>query len=316
MGRGDATHAMGKKKAMLDIRFKGNIGGMIREFVHSKADDNTAYCIQPSLSILCEGQPDRFYSSINSGTAADGLLNRFIIFNASRRRRGALNKKRDWFLDSSVIELFRPLAAISVKAGFDTDKAPQMQEVKMSGPARTISNKWEANIVDRLDVGADRTRYELFNRTLPQGWTLAALLAIADNPAAPLIDDEQMMWAFNTLKDERDSLLKRFKDELVGAGDSARRGKLLLGFKAFATTKSNSISTAMRRDGFITRRWLRDYVKHTKQFSDDGNRSFEKLLSDALGALVAEGILEKIEKGSQAQLDYDLRGEAYKICPA
>src|SRR5690606_18075608 len=88
MGSGDQTHAVGKKKALLDLRFKSGTGGVIQQHVHSDDKKNSGVCVMPSLTIHCEGQPERFYQALDELAAEDGLLSRFNIWDSTRNHRG------------------------------------------------------------------------------------------------------------------------------------------------------------------------------------------------------------------------------------
>lgn len=327
MSRGDATHAVGRKKALLDIRYKSNKNGMIFGHVHSNAENNSGVAYMPSLTIIAEGQPERFYSAIDESAAEDGLLNRFMCFDCTRKHRGRRNRYQADRLDSEVVKLFLPLArrcydgfveVTDNKGGVslqpDPLTVPELVEVKLSAEAEKMSWMYEDRVVDRLSRERSRIEYNLLNRSLAQILSVAALLAVADNAMDPVVQVWHFNWASDLVWRERKYLLNKYEQGEVGKGDVQRMAKVVERLHTFRASKSNRLSTAMKKFGVVPISWIQDAVKTASCFKpDSAGRGFVRMVQETVDALVYRGILEPVAKGDLKYINMNLKGACYII---
>jgi len=311
MGTSDQTHSVGKKKALLDLRFKSSAGGKIQPHVHSDDKKNSNECIMPSLTVHCEGQPERFYQALDELAAEDGLLSRFNIWDATRNYRGPRNKHMRTEFSDKLISALDPLVAMVGKHIAMPGQIPVWTAVELSNEAEILLDKFEQNVSDRLSRKENRLRYNLFNRSHAQGWTLAGLLAIADNPMAPTVSEQHMHWALDTVYAERSMLLRKFESGEIGSGSDQRAAQFIRNLKEKFPTSSNGCLTQLaRKNGYVCQRWFNDSAKNSL-FKSLVGKDTAQLVSEAIGLLINDGVLTLATPNERDK--HGMGGNVYKI---
>ena len=179
-------HAASKRRALLMMYPKSGRNGKERGVTHSKEKDDVHFVLSPSLTIVAEGQPARFYEALSETEAEDGILNRFDVFDCSRNHRGKFNSAMVSQIDSEIVARLRPLATTSVGATFEPTTLPTFIDVQWAEAASARRQEYIAKITDQLSVARDALEYQLFGRSDARIMQYAALLAIADNATTPI----------------------------------------------------------------------------------------------------------------------------------
>ncbi|MGV1985168.1 hypothetical protein ACQZ5N_00990 [Agrobacterium sp. 22-221-1] len=306
------THGASKKAALLDIRFKSDLGKRQDAYINaSKGDSAVNVCYSPSLTLLCEGQADRFYASIDEQSARDGLINRFTILDCTRNHRGLRNKRMRHEFSAPVIMKFLPLGS-KVARVVDANIRPDMIEVMLDRHAEALLNQYEGTVVDKLSHERDRIEYEIFNRSLAQAWSIAASLAIPNNPDAPVITYAEMNWALEFTYRERKWILDKYRANETGTGAIQRVAalrKCLL--ESFPRSQSSRLSTIAKKNGIVPYAWILDTLGGYAAFRAIGTKEPTDLLREAIATLLATGALTDVAQESAKE--HGLSGKCYQI---
>lgn len=287
------THAASKKAAMLDIRFKCDLGKFLGEQAYAgQTTAPTGICYSPSLSLFCEGQPERFYDSIDEQSATDGIVNRFNVFDSTRNHRGRFNQRMRRAFEARTIEALAPMAGKSLALAKPASERPEMIEVRMSNGAHRLLTEFNTGVIEKLSRLRDRIEYEIINRAYAQSLSIAASLAAPRNPDAPVISTEEMRYAIKLVYAERQWILNKYRTNAVGTGDLKRLATVKTALKmSYATSKSNKLSTAMRKHSIVPYSWFVDQLKGYAAFKPEGARTELDLLKHALQAATNAGVL-------------------------
>lgn len=315
--KGDDQHASGVRRALLDLRTKSGPLSYIKGKAYAKEEDNHGDVYSPTISLIGEGQPDKFYRSLSSADAEDGLLNRFDVFDASRASRGPRNRHMAYALEADIINRFMPLARAAVADLAGPEVKPEMGRVGFSPEAQALSDQYEAEVIDKLNMKSGLLRYQLLNRSLVRAWVYAALMACADlknSGDTPIISGEQMAYAIDLVYRERMHLLKMFESDATGEGDANRISYVVEKARAAVTISKSSLITKYMRDNcIVSHNFLWDACKNNSNFKANGHLGASDMMAKAIKAAIEQGLLVKIDVLSPLYTDGLLRGACYRV---
>jgi hypothetical protein len=287
-GKGADPHAAEIRRAILGLKTKAGPGGREDGYAYSDDRNNVDSCPSPSLSLLCEGQPDRLYRALNAEQAEDGIINRFEFFDATTAARGKRNKNRFRHFSVETCTALMPLVTTTAHAS-PTGVDPTMKEVGVYADAEAWFDKYEEAVLDRLSSGRDRLRYQIFNRSLVTAKVYAALLAVLDNPHEPKIHAAHAQWALDLVYRERASIHAQFATGDVGGGHNQRVRALIKILRRAPKWESELLTKRMKDHACIPWWLFLKKVKINTLFQDDGFKTSDKIIDEALETLVRAG---------------------------
>ncbi|MBN9452933.1 MAG: DUF3987 domain-containing protein [Bosea sp.] len=302
MGAGKNEHASSLRHSILFLKTKAGQDSMIDSIVYADKVRSIPPAHSPSLSLLCEGQPRRFYRALGDAMAEDGLLNRFEVFDVSRPSRGDLNRDPCARFSESLLAKLRPLIA---KTGNPVIASayPVATSVSFSPEADKRFWSFYQDVVHPLNQLDDPYRYNLFVRAHVTAWVYAAILAVADNPIGPTISGEHARWALRTIYAERQALLHRFATGDVGTGEDKRKAIVIRALQAYGRSKSKSINVgeAQHKAGMVQQFWL------SQKVAEYGKIEFEHPTKNRLALI--EDIMREL--GQEASVERCTPGQLY-----
>lgn len=315
--KGDDLHASGVRRALLDLRTKSGPLSFIKGKAYAKEEDNHGDVYSPTVSLIGEGQPDKFYRALSEADAEDGLLNRFDVFDCSRSSRGPRNREMAYALDAEIIQRFMPLARAAVADLAGPEVKPEMDRVRFSPEAQALSDQYEAEIIDKLNMKADLLRYQLLNRSLVRAWVYGALMACADlknSGDVPIISGEQMAYAIDLVYRERMFLLGMFESDATGEGDANRLAYLMEKARAAVLASRSSLMTRyMKNHCIVSHHFLWDNCKTNPHFKNNKNVGASEMMLRTIKTAIDSGFLVKIDPLSDLYRDGLLRGVCYRV---
>lgn len=315
--KGDDAYAAGVRRGLLDLRTKSGPNAFIKGKAYAKEDDNHGDVYSPTISLLGEGQPDKFYRSLNDADAEDGLLNRFDIFDCSREARGPRNRDMAYAIEADVIRRFMPLARASLADLAGPDIKPLMNKCAFSPEAARMSDEYEAEVIDRLSMKANLLRYQLLNRSLVRIWVYASIMAGADMAASeevPIITGAHMAYAIDMVYRERMHLLKMFESDATGEGDANRISYVVAKARdAIVNSGSSLITKYMKDHCIVSHAYLWNCCKKNSNFKANRHIGGADMLLKAIKAALEHGSLVKLDVGDKIYTDGMLRGTCYRV---
>lgn len=315
MGAGTNEHVGDLKRRMLALRTKAGPDGRVESKVYADASKNIEACDSPALSLLCEGQPARFYASLTPEAAADGLCNRFEIINASARKRGARNRNPRAEFSSPLAQRLRLLVE-KTNSEVGPGQTRFMTAVQVDEQAQALFDQYEGAVIDALHIGNDKIKYEIFARSLVSARVYAALLATVENPFVPTINYEQAFWSLELIYRERNDLLRMFNENAIGKDSSTRKSLLIKALRQLKGKHSarSKLTGQQHSAGMLQFFVLADKLGRLPAFKDSAHFTTNHLIRESLQELIAEGALIKLDSTKMYDgIQPPAHGENYKI---
>lgn len=318
MGEKGNKHGEDIKKAILDLKTKSAPGSVLRTHVHSDKRNNTEACQMPSLSILGESQPHRFYISLTPQLLIDGLPQRWFIGDCSRAHKGRripYDQKRHVF-SNETIEGLRAVARVVDGVEHKHSRVPVLITVPLSFEAAKLFAKFEA-FIERMNTADTPYEYLLYNRAIATGLSLGGMIAAMENPLSPEVSQEIAQYTLDLVYKERQFLVQKFKDNEVGETQERQIAGVTDAMYAMLVCKHQKITTEMKLNGIVPMWWITDKITHTSSlavlFNDDNRRTLQQKIDDALMTMIKRGMIQKWYPDARQNYTVITKGETYQM---
>lgn len=215
------AHLTGLSRALLQIYSKSGEGEVFDPMAYSDKDKNTGAIQSPALTIFGESVPESFFEALDEGLISDGLLPRFLIFEANGPR-SYRNKAADSYrLPTALIERVSELAAQSLSLMHRR----AVQRVAWTAEAEAKFDQFDHWTTDEINRATGEVTRQLWNRAYLKALKLASLVAIGDNYVSPAVSLDHTMWATDLVANQTRKLIARFSSGDVGAspGNEAKQ---------------------------------------------------------------------------------------------
>src|SRR5690606_32212265 len=130
------------------------------------------------------------------------------------------------------------------------------QDVQLSEGAKRVLDEYDAECDDRIRKGESGAQRQLWNRAHLKALRLAGLLAAADRPHAPVVSQEEAMWAVQIVRRDTSGIAERFKEGDVGDGPAAQIAEIKRIVKDYVTRPYK----AFEKNKDVKEEWHRDRV--------------------------------------------------------
>lgn len=281
------------KKVLLDIYAKSGQSKVLRSSVYSDSDKNTKAIRAPNVTILGESTPETFYSNIDAGSIAEGLIPRFSIFEYTGPRPPS-NPNAFHAPSEALIRAFAALASTATASEQNRQCVPVQQDAY----SLNLFKEFDSYCDDEINNSSADIAKQLWNRAHLKALKLAALLSAGANPYQPIISQSSADWAIELVSQDIKKLLAKFDVGEVGTGDvrlelDVRRA-IEAYFKMSAWDRqSYGTPKKMQTLDLVPLNFLRRRVRQLVGFKTD-RRGATKALSDTIDALCEAGTLVRI----------------------
>ncbi len=213
--KGANTADLTLRKVLLDLYNKSGANNAVRPTVYSDKKNNVEIIYSPAFTWLGESTPVEFYRGLNEDQIASGLLPRFMVieYNGERvpyNERHA-NVHPSHQLTQSLYDLCHMVMTL-LREG-------KVVNIPFTAEARERTNLINAYCDHKMNTLPDGPLVQLWNRTHFKMQKVAALLAVAHNPASPVIDVQMIDWAMSLVITDVLTLTARFEAGDVGEAD-------------------------------------------------------------------------------------------------
>lgn len=290
---------------LLDCYAKSGHGHILGAMAYSDREKNIPAIDSPALTIVGEGVPESFYSAIDESHIASGLLPRFLAFE-NRKPRPYLNRDPVSIPNLAMVQILADISASCLAAA---NARRLVGEVGFSAGAAAIFARFEPWVTDQVNAAGGEVARQLWNRTYVKALKLAALSAVGRNYLAPVISEQEAMWATTLVVDQTNAMLGRFASGEVGeeAGNETKQinevvrviGQYLAA--EYQRYEKFGGSFEMHRDGVITEAHISRRLGRLPAFAKDRvgatgalKRTIKALLeADDLREIPAAQMLQK-----------------------
>lgn len=217
-------HLSSVKRVLTDLYHKSGAGAMLQPIAYSDKDKNTPAIASPSLTIIGESVPGRFYEVLSEDMIADGLLPRFTIIEYNGKRPPRNERASSVRPRIDLVERLGSLMAQCLQLAHNR----QVHNVNMTPEAKDtfdLFDKWCDTCMN--EEGASEVNSQLWNRAHLKAMKLAALVAVGINYLNPVIDENCARWATDMVAKSTNRLLAKFMAGEVGdgAGNESRQAR-------------------------------------------------------------------------------------------
>lgn len=251
-----SAHEVGLSRCLLQMYAKSGHSSTFDPMAYSDREKNTVAIRAPSLTLLGESVPDRFYDSLDESLIADGLLPRFMIFEYKGKRaflnHAAKNHPVPFGLAQKLSDFVAHCSAIQ--------NQQSVLNVEMSYEAATMFNEFDTWTTNMINAHNAEVHRQLWNRAHLKAMKLAAVRAVGENWVHPVVNLEHTMWATNMIVEQTNKLIAKFETGTVGLAGGAEGkqiGEVIRVISQFIHSPFDKYEKyggtfEMHRDGVIT----------------------------------------------------------------
>lgn len=206
------AHLAGVERALLQLYSKSGRGNTFEAMAYSDKDKNTKQLESPSLTILAESVPERFYDLLDEAMIASGLLPRFMIYeytgNREYMREGTEHIQPSFSLVQQMCDLCAQCLALAHNGN--------THNVPMTNEAHNMFRDFDRWTTDEMNKDKSEVTSGLWNRAHLKAMKLAATIAVGINYINPVVTIDEAQYATDEIVKQTRRMLNKFADNEVG----------------------------------------------------------------------------------------------------
>ena len=250
------AHLAGLERFLLQVYSKSAAGNKLDPMAYSDAQKNTSTIQSPSLTLIGESVPERFYAMLDDTMIASGLLPRFMIFEY-KGKRVYLKENTESVLPSlGLVQRLADLASQSLSLSAKLT----CHNIRLDNSAAARFREFEVWTTDEINRVDNPTIAELWNRAHLKALKLAGVLAIGINFVDPVVTLAIADYAINLIVNQTQKLVYKFVEGEVGDLGGSEANQIAEVIKTIATRIHSDHerfakygdSAEMHRDGVVT----------------------------------------------------------------
>jgi hypothetical protein len=313
MSKGKESALASLRKVLTDLYHKSGSKGLVGGISYSNQENNIGPMESVAYSLVGETTPGTFYESISEEMMSDGFMSRFLVVQYEGDRPAentALLNAPPEALVNWVVGIARQAANLRVRNLFQpVPAAPDAGELLAA-----FNRECDANIVGEDD---ERLR-QLWSRAHLKALRVATLLAVADNPWAPVVTLPHAEWAMMLVRHGNATFLRRIRTGEVGEGtDGGREQKVLELCREFVTLPADKLpawlkeGAAMQQNGIVPRKYLQQRTLRIAAF-EKHSMGHVATLNMAIKTAMTNGNLMEVKKDKLID-QFGFHGQAYRV---
>lgn len=298
------------RTVMTNLYQKSGSGNMVGGISYSNKDSNIATMSAVSYSMIGETTPGTLYESLTPSMMEDGFLSRFLIVDYTGDRP-AKNPSPQLTVDPALGQALQGLCAqsLTLLSRYTTE------HVQYDTEAYAALNEFDLECDREINGTNDEAQRQMWNRGHLKVCRLAALLAVADNWLAPVVNIVHAQWALDVVRRDIQIMGSRLENGDVGVDDAARERKVVSVLREYITVGPNSdsygVPDSMPRKMIVTQRFIQMRLTRAAQFQNCREGS-TKALGNTIRALVENGYLSEVDKDYLVK-EHGYHGRSYRI---
>lgn len=207
-----SVHLKGLERILLQVYSKSGKGNVLDPMAYSDKEKNTPAIPSPSLTIIGESVPERFYEVLDEGMIASGLLPRFMCFEYKGKREylkeGTEHVQPSFRLTQGLADLTAQCLTLSHNNN--------VHNVPLDDEATASFREFEKWTTDQINGSKSEVMRQLWNRAHLKALKLAAVCAVGINPMDPVVTIHETMWATKMVVEQTNRLIGKFETGAIG----------------------------------------------------------------------------------------------------
>src|SRR4030043_154805 len=259
-------------KTILKLFDNDTIGNMI----YSREEDHIKGVKNPSVSIVGETVPFKYFELLDVNSIDSGFTPRFVHFLYTGKRSTELNEKHgknpSKLLVDKIVEEYT--------VALDRLNSKNIYDIKLSKKAAEIFENFRVYAIKQLNVASENAVYgPLWNRAHLKALKIAALTTIGDGFEIKL---RHANWAIDLIQRDIRTLTDVIEKDVYGVSSNAPQ-KILQRYFIELSKTENGITFVTKRDIAQRARRMKAFINpHTHKFDTAGFNS-------ELFSLISEG---------------------------
>jgi Protein of unknown function (DUF3987) len=298
------------RTVMTNLYQKSGPASIVGGITYSTKDNNVASISGVAYSMIGETTPGTLYESLTASMMEDGFLSRFTIVEYTGERPPANTNP----ITIPSGELVTACCNI-VQQATTLINNMQRQPVTRTGEAGMLMDTFDTECDWHINSTSDEAVRQMWNRAHLKMCRIAALLAVADNHTAPVVNDEHVHWALDLIRRDIGVMQRRIESGDVGTGDDSREKKVCHILQEYLTgpplALSYKVPAQMQIDGVVPRKYLQVRTRQLAAFSTH-RLGATAAMDQALRSLCDSGYLAEIDKVKAAE-SYTFQGRCFRI---
>jgi hypothetical protein len=206
------AHVAGLERVLLQLYSKSGRGNVFDPIAYSDKEKNTNPILSPSLTLIGESVPERFYAMLDENMISSGLIPRFLMFEYTGKRL-YLNENAAAVRPSiDLIQKVGDLCGTALTLAHNGN----IHDVPMDAEATKAFREFEYWTTDQINEANTENIRHLWNRAHLKALKLAAVCAVGINLHSPLITMNEFRWAVDIVVGQTERLIAKFETGLVG----------------------------------------------------------------------------------------------------
>ena len=275
-----APHLIGLRSVMLDLYNKSGQGQSLRPSIYADKDKNTKAIQSPNFSFLGESTPMRFYDRLSEDMVTEGLLPRFNIIEYDGIRV-PFNKQHH--LNAKIPQDLKDRLSSFAAYCLSMNERNEVTNVTYSEEAEKYLDEIDKTADDKINGTIDEVERTLWNRVHIKVLKLAALVAVSRNMYRPVINYDDVDFAYKLILQNTLKIVSRFKNIEDETEDAY-------------STVVNHIWANHQTSQFIYHKELHDKFRFANGFKIKQHGRTTSLLPQVLKDLFEAGILAEVDK--------------------
>lgn len=210
---------VGLRRFLLDVFNKSGENRSLRSLIYSDKDKNTPIIKSPSISLIGESTPEKFYDDLHEGLIAEGLLPRFTTFEYLGDRPH-LNK--DHFLVKPSKELIKKIADICAYS-LMLNSENKVIQIRIEIEAEKLMDEFDRYCDDRCNESREEALKNLWVRGHVKALKLAGTVAVGVNASDPIITTDLAQWSIELIYSDIKNFLAKFISGEIGLNNEEQK---------------------------------------------------------------------------------------------
>lgn len=300
------------KQVLLYCYGRSGHGQRVDKSIYSEQEKSVPVIPSPSISMVGEGTPERFYELLSDQLISDGFLPRFSVIEYTGPR---VDLSPTFSSTQPEPELVRAMALLCAHA-LALNQKEQAQVVAINGDANELFSKFNRECDLRINADAGDVTSQLWNRAHLKALKLAALIAVGINYYNPVIDGASAQWAINATRHDTGNLSARFETGQVGqvSHDSAQlmdaKRKLRKLFSGGGDFTRYKLTSEALSAGIFNNLFLQPALSSLLSFKVD-RRGSAVAYQAMLSTMLRMGVIDELSRADKERLR--VVGSAYVV---
>ncbi len=297
------------RKEMTNLYQKSGHGSIVGGISYSNKENNVASIGAVAYSMMGDTTPGSLYETLTNSMMEDGFMSRFLTVEYKgprpRHNHNALERPDQILADG--------IAAICAQA-LTLMHRNAVQMVARDDEAGQLLHNFDIECDDRINATTNESYRQMWNRAALKTLRLAALLAVADNHASPVINITHAQWALAVVRRDIQNMQNKLTSGDVGESDYSREMKVLQIMKNYLLQgfpKWANVSQAMRADYIIPKRLVLNNVSRINSFVKH-RLGATAALNMTIQSLIDSGDVIEVAK-QDLIAKYEFHGKCYRL---